>query len=118
MIRIEGLYPMTPRQIKDRLSEPCHRSCNNCNFHKACHRYAGYLARTYIEYLEKKVADAQERIDELETTIQLMKLQMMGDCGVCKHKNVPTVCKECMSIAYHPDWEYEGLPETPKKGES
>lgn len=75
-------------------------------------------ALEYIERLEKKVADAEAAIEERDTVISLMKIQMMGDCGVCKHKNVPTVCKECMSIAYHPDWEYEGLPEIPKKGES
>lgn len=118
MIRIEGLYPMTPQQIKVKLSEPCFRSCKNCNWHKACHRYAGYLARAYIEQLEKEASAAQARIEELETNINLMKIQMEGYCGACKNREKRELCKECMSFTYHPYWEYEGLPELPKKGAS
>ena len=125
MIRIEGLYPMTPQQIKVKLSQPCFRSCDDCYFHKACLRYAGYLARAYIERLEKDATAAQARIEELETNINLMKIQMMGDCGCCKHKKIgPDVCAYCMSKKERPYWEYEGLPGvrgsagTEKKGES
>lgn len=120
MIRIEGLYPMTPQQIKVKLSQPCFRSCENCNFHNACLRYAGYLARAYIELLEKEATAAQARIEELETNINLMHIQMHGDCGCCKNKkkNMPAVCAYCMSKKERPCWEYEGLPELPKKGAS
>lgn len=72
----------------------------------------------YIEQLEKKVAVAQACINELETNINLMKIQMMGDCGVCKYKNNPAVCPYCMSKKDRPCWEYEGLPDLPKKGAS
>ena len=75
-------------------------------------------ALEYIEQLEKKVADAQARIDELETNINLMKIQMEGYCGACKNREKRELCKECMSFTYHPYWEYEGLPELPKKGAS
>lgn len=75
-------------------------------------------ALEYIEQLEKKVADAQARIDELETIIQLMKLQMEGDCGCCKHQHDKGPCADCMGNPRRPHWEYEGLPELPKKGAS
>ncbi len=75
-------------------------------------------ALEYIEQLEKKVADAQARIEELETNINLMKIQMEGYCGACKNREKRELCKECMSFTYHPYWEYEGLPELPKKGAS
>lgn len=55
--------------------------------------------------------DAMNRIAQLEETISLMKIQMQGDCGVCRNKNKPDVCAECRCIAYKPGWEYEGLPE-------
>lgn len=78
----------------------------------------------YIEHLLKKVADAEAAIEEQDAVISLMQIQMEGDCGCCKHKNDRGPCAQCRSIAYHPDWEYEGLPEIPggyvlpKKGES
>ena len=77
-------------------------------------------ALEYIEHLEKKAADAQARIEELEMNIHLMQIQMHGDCGCCKNKkkNMSSVCAYCMSKKGRPCWEYEGLPELPKKGES
>lgn len=100
MVKIEEICPMSPEEIKLKLNQPCIRSCYDCRYHKACLRYSGYAARAYIEQLEEQ--------------IQLMKIQMEGDCGVCKHKGNRKKCADCMSIAYHPDWEYEGLPELPK----
>ena len=72
----------------------------------------------YIEQLEKKNAAAQARIEELDTNISLMKIQMEGYCGACKNREKRELCKECMIFPYHPYWEYEGLPELPKKGAS
>lgn len=48
-------------------------------------------------------------IQQLEGQIDLMKIQMQGDCGVCKHWNGEK-CDECLTKTGHPHWEYEGLP--------
>ena len=60
------------------------------------------------------VDDALAYIAQLEETISLMKIQMRGDCGCCKHGRDGDMrrCNECLSSReYHPLWEYEGLPE-------
>lgn len=108
----EEINGMTPEEIKVKLNQPCIRSCDGCRYHKACLRYAGYAARAYIEQLEEQ--------------IQLMKIQMEGDCGVCKHRHHAQVtqdgprfdgpCAACIQKESRPAWEYEGLPELPKKG--
>ena len=107
----------TPEEIK-KAAACCFgfESCNGCPYtQKRCKDIT-----TSPELIDDMIA----LIDRQEETIQLMQIQVMGDCGVCKHKKEPEVCKECMSIAYHPDWEYEGLPDIPKgyvlpkKGES
>lgn len=64
-------------------------------------------------------------IDELRTQIALMKVQMHGDCGVCKHRAgnsfddkgvyISDKCGECMTKETRPHWEYEGLPEVESK---
>lgn len=62
-------------------------------------------------------ADALAYIERLEETICLMKIQMRGDCGCCKHGGNGDMrrCNECLSSReYHPLWEYEGLPEVEK----
>lgn len=61
--------------------------------------------------------DALIYIEQLEEQIQLMKIQMHGDCGACKH-NDDARCYECLKAKGRPLWEYEGLPELPKKGET
>jgi hypothetical protein len=48
-------------------------------------------------------------IRQLEEQIDLMKIQMQGDCGVCKHWNSGK-CDECLKNTGRPYWEYEGLP--------
>ncbi len=58
--------------------------------------------------------DSLSYIAQLEETICLMKIQMRGDCGCCKHGGDGDMkrCNECLlSREYHPLWEYEGLPE-------
>lgn len=114
----EKINGMTPQEIKDKLSEKERFVWN---------RRRNLAALEYIEQLEKKVSDAEAAIDERDTVINLMKIQMRGDCGCCAHgkdgKAEP--CASCLaSKEYHPRWEYEGLPEIPKgyvlpkKGES
>ena len=64
-------------------------------------------------------SDALTRIEQLEEQISLMKIQMHGDCGVCKHRTgfdmdmarMSMRCYECMAKESRPNWEYEGLPE-------
>lgn len=78
-------------------------------------------------YIKSRCADvttSSELIDDmitliarLQTTINLMKIQMRGDCGSCKHKDDPKICGHCIIDVTRPCWEYEGLPELPKKGE-
>ena len=69
----------------------------------------------------KAELDALAYIEQLEEQIQLMKIQMHGDCGVCKHRSNAQVtpagprfsgpCYTCMQKESRPNWEYEGLPE-------
>lgn len=60
-----------------------------------------------------------EKYKQMEEAITLMKIQMHGDCGVCKHRDGFDVegaimsqrCYECLKKETRPNWEYEGLPE-------
>lgn len=58
--------------------------------------------------------DALAYIQQLEERIDLMKLQMRGDCGTCRFRlSINGRCHDCMEGGddpYHPLWEYEGLP--------
>lgn len=92
----------TPEEIKVGLA--CEVSCNNCPYHIKGSRAIGDCG-------SRAAKDAIDYIEKLEETIALMKIQMMGDCGVCRYKNNPRVCACCMSKAERPCWEYEGLPE-------
>lgn len=79
---------------------------------------------TSIELIE----DMRALIEQQEEQIMCMKIQMHGDCGVCKHRHNAQVtpagprfsgpCYTCMQKESRPNWEYEGLPELPKKGAS
>ena len=55
--------------------------------------------------------DSLAYIEQLEETIMLMRVQMSGDCGVCRHKAETELCAGCVSKPDRPHWEYEGLPE-------
>jgi hypothetical protein len=67
--------------------------------------------------------DALTYIEQLEEQIMMMKIQMHGDCGVCKHRGGFDVegaimsqrCYECLRKETRPNWEYEGLPEVENK---
>lgn len=97
----------TPEELKESL-DACFvkQSCTGCH---------------YTEFIEGSgclatmCKDAMERIGQLEDQIDLMLIQMHGDCGVCKHKNVVGApCIECLTSKdrkERPNWEYEGLPE-------
>lgn len=80
------------------------------------------------EFDAAKKRETLKYIEQLEELIMCMKIQMRGDCGVCKHrhnskkrKDGPSfigLCWTCVHDESRPNWEYEGLPELPKKGES
>ena len=65
--------------------------------------------------------DLVKKYNRLEAQIELMKLQMHGDCGVCKHRNNARItkrgprfdgpCETCIQKEARPNWEYEGLTE-------
>lgn len=80
------------------------------------------LARRWAGWTEEAVArNALALIEQLEEQVCLMKIQMHGDCGVCKHRSgcqingrditMSKTCYECMMKESRPNWEYEGLPE-------
>ena len=72
--------------------------------------------------------DLVKKYNRLEAQIELMKLQMHGDCGVCKHRNNARItkrgprfdgpCETCIQKETRPNWEYEGLTDLPKEGAS
>ena len=39
----------------------------------------------------------------------LMRIQMHGDCGVCKHRG-KAICRDCLNSDRRDSWEYEGFP--------
>ena len=69
--------------------------------------------------IENMVTDALAYIEQLEEQVQLMRIQMQGDCGCCKHGQDMARCNKCLTEKeYHPLWEYEGLPEVKKDDQS
>ena len=61
------------------------------------------------------MSDSLAYIEQLEERISLMKIQMRGDCGCCKHKaENGEPCISCSIDGDRPNWEYEGLPEIGK----
>lgn len=66
--------------------------------------------------------DALAYIEQLETKVTLMKIQMHGYCSACR--NFPLaraeektddikytqLCRQCWMLEDKPFWEYEGLP--------
>lgn len=70
------------------------------------------------EFDAPKKRETLAYIEQLEEQIDLMQIQMRGDCGCCKHgkDDDMTRCNQCLTRReYHPLWEYEGLPELRKE---
>lgn len=92
----------TPDEIKRGLKQ-CHTIgmwCNGCPYEK------------YEECYDHLASDALVYIDQLEERIDLMLIQMRGDCGTCKHRSEDYgPCNACVLDENRPAWEYEGLPE-------
>lgn len=104
---------MTPEEIKKGLACPVQKrssllECSECAYH----------GRDMTPCRTAVHDDAIAYIEQLEEQVTLMKLQMRGDCGTCKHRDeYETTCKVCCDaeFGYHPQWEYEGLPEVERK---
>ena len=106
----------TPEEINRGLRQcisPGLEGCNGCPYEddECCKWRVKSDALARIEQLEKKVNDAEAAMNEKDTIIDFMKDQMRGYCEACKHQQEhETTCKECRVFTYHPNWEYEGLP--------
>lgn len=99
---------MTPEEIKAGIAYCMNESfCQGCPIEQKCKADILSQARALIEHQEEQIA--------------LMKVQMHGDCGVCKHRHHAQVrqdgprfdgpCHACIQQESRPAWEYEGLPE-------
>lgn len=94
----------TPEEIKKGLRIclfPDEKECLDCPYNddECCMWRVKEDSLTYIQQLE-------ERID-------LMKLQMRGDCGTCKHRDeYKETCRNCLYAfdEKKSHWEYEGFP--------
>lgn len=98
----------TPEEIKKGL-DCCFVTCNcddGCPYDNNSCDYTFMNTSLFV--------DALAYIEQLEEQIALMKIQMHGDCGVCKYRtgfNMIQRCYECLQKETRPNWEYEGLPE-------
>lgn len=97
----------TPEEIKKGL-ERCKDDCCICD---ECEFSDGNVKKW-----RSLMGDALSYIDQLEERIDLMLIQMRGDCGVCKYRYNPAIknddpCTSCLPFPDKPKWEYEGLPE-------
>ena len=96
--------------------EVCTRDANKML--KECEECPYYIENNFLCGISNMQKDALAYIEQLEETIQLMKIQMHGGCGVCKHRGGFDVegaimsqrCYECLKKETRPNWEYEGLP--------
>ncbi len=95
----------TPEEIKKGL-ERCKDDrciCDECEFSDG-----------NVKKWRSLMGDAMAYIEQLEERIDLMLIQMRGDCGCCVYRGRPSYkspCTECLCGNGRPMWEYEGLPE-------
>ena len=80
-----------------------------------CHGDRGECPYRYtIICVSEMAGQAREYIEQLEERIDLMLIQMHGDCGCCVYRGRPSYkspCTECLCGNRRPMWKYEGLPE-------
>lgn len=96
----------TPEQIKEIkagleccASDECHGDNRECPY-----QYTVICVSTMA-------GQARSYINELEERIDLMMIQMHGDCGCCKYRNAKEEpCRSCLNEEDSPYWKYEGLP--------
>lgn len=93
----------TPEEIKDTL-ELCYTGTCDTLKHRCPYSYEGNCTDIVM-------SDALDYIEQLEERIDLMMIQMRGDCGCCKHRNAKEEpCRSCLNEEDSPYWQYEGLP--------
>lgn len=106
----------TPEEIK-KLMDYCYQSnpCSECSYNKK--DFPECVRRVYRDAYEC-ITHQEKRITELEERINLMLIQMRGDCGCCAYKGRPSYkspCTECLCSDNRPKWEYEGFPDEKKE---
>ena len=112
----------TPEELRESL-EACFvkKSCAACHYDKDLESQMCLI---------NMCKDAKARIEQLEEENMCMKIQMHGDCGVCKHRSEQEAvfrkaakkgefaftqrCEDCIKNGKSA-WEYEGLPEVKSK---
>lgn len=103
----------TPEEIKEI------KTALECCASDECHGDHGECPYQYtIICVSTMAGQARSYINELEKRIDLMLIQMHGDCGCCAYKGRPSYkspCTECLRSYDRPKWEYEWLPELPKE---
>lgn len=95
----------TPKEVKESLVACFEKkSCAECHYNPDF---------CVSNCLVDMCMDAKACIEQLEEQIDLMLIQMHGDCGVCKHREIlGAPCVACVtSKGNRPNWEWEGLPE-------
>lgn len=93
----------TPDEIKDTLKLCYTGTCDTLK-HRCPYSYEGNCTDIVM-------SDALDYIEQLEERIDLMMIQMRGDCGCCKHRNAKEEpCRSCLNEEDSPYWQYEGLP--------
>lgn len=103
----------TPEEIKKAMQRHLEEDCGHCPY---------YFENPCMPSL---LADVRAYVEQLEEENMCMKIQMHGDCGVCKHRHYAQVrqdgphfsgpCHSCIQKETRPNWEYEGLPEVKSK---
>lgn len=105
--------------------ETIKKALSHCRLNRVCDSKCPYYREGCGDALR---TDALTYIERLEEQIQLMKIQMQGDCGTCKHRHdrrefdddqmkckMSKACYECLSSSGRSQWEYEGLPGVARK---
>lgn len=95
--------PEEIKKIKEGLkccsSDECHGDHGDCPY------------KNNVLCMMTMAGEAMAYIEQLEERIDLMMIQMRGDCGCCKHRNAKEEpCRSCLNEEDSPYWQYEGLP--------
>ena len=95
--------PEEIKKIKEGLkscsSDECHGEHGDCPY------------KNNVFCMMTMAGEAMAYIEQLEERIDLMMIQMHGDCGCCKHRNAKEEpCRSCLNEEDSPYWKYEGLP--------
>ena len=85
--------------LKSCSSDECHGDNGDCPY------------KNNVFCMMTMAGEAMAYIEQLEERIDLMMIQMHGDCGCCKYRNAKEEpCRSCLNEEDSPYWKYEGLP--------